>query len=658
MTLLSVRGGAAYIQAPSGFNTYFWSGVQGNQSMTITQSKTLSLVVEDGRGCQSESDTQIITVYTRPVLNLGPDTVFCSGQSKYINLGAGYASYQWSDNSTAQSRSIASSDTLWAKVQESVHQCWSLPDTIRTKVNKLPVVNLGNDTSFCQGKSVILDAGPNFKAYYWSNGPTSQKQTISNSAFVSVIVKDFNNCLSIPDTIDVRALTIPVLHLGPDTAFCRGDSVVLDAGSGYQTYWWSNGFSSSKQVIYNSITIMGKIQDAVNACWSKNDTIRISVNELPVKSLGSDRDFCEGTSVILDVGSYFNNYVWSNGFNGKTLFIYTSDTIGLSVQDPTSGCWSLADTVVLTMLDAPLVNLGPDSSLCIGDSLLLDAGTGFVSYQWSDAKTSQTRIIKNTKTLWVQVNDSNSCTSLRDTISIVFHALPHINLGIDTAICDKEEVLLDAGSHYSSWHWSDGYNQQNRIINSTTVVSVFVIDQYGCISNTDTVKVHVFPLPQPFLGNDTLISLNDTLILKTNTAFPEYHWNDGSNKDTLQIIANDKGVGTFSYWVLVTDQNGCSNSDTLELRIYDPVSIEEISELRCRLYPVPSHGMMYIEFEQSITENTIISITDMSSKIVYSNTLLKNSSKLEFDISHLSAGIYLLKIQNASGSGLKRFIKN
>ena len=37
----------------------------------------------------------------------------------------------------------------------------------------------------------------------------------------------------------------------------------------------------------------------------------------------------------------------------------------------------------------PVVDLGPETTICLGDVITLDAGAGFASYFWSDMQTTQ-----------------------------------------------------------------------------------------------------------------------------------------------------------------------------------------------------------------------------------------------------------------------------
>ena len=81
-------------------------------------------------------------------------------------------------------------------------------------------------------------------------------------------------------------------------------------------------------------------------------------------------------------------------------------------------CPSLSrDTVTITVLPLPPVNLGPDALTPCGVAITLDAGAGFVSYLWSTNETTQTISVDTTGDFSVTVTDANCCTN-SDTIHV------------------------------------------------------------------------------------------------------------------------------------------------------------------------------------------------------------------------------------------------
>ncbi len=61
---------------------------------------------------------------------------------------------------------------------------------------------------------------------------------------------------------------------------------------------------------------------------------------------------------------------------------------------------------------------------CPGDSLLLDAGAGYLQYLWSDGDTNRIRPVSQSDTMYVQVIDSNGCINHSSGVIVTVHAGP------------------------------------------------------------------------------------------------------------------------------------------------------------------------------------------------------------------------------------------
>ena len=103
------------------------------------------------------------------------------------------------------------------------------------------------------------------------------------------------------------------------------------------------------------------------------------------------------------------------------------------VTDSTINCpREVVDTIGVSVLALPVINLGLDTAYCVGDSILLNAGVGF-NYQWSTLETSQT-IYVTQGTYHVTITNGNNCMN-SDTIVVNENALPIIDLGVDETFC-------------------------------------------------------------------------------------------------------------------------------------------------------------------------------------------------------------------------------
>ncbi|MBK8614033.1 MAG: hypothetical protein IPN85_11235 [Flavobacteriales bacterium] len=99
-------------------------------------------------------------------------------------------------------------------------------DTIAVSFDAVPDLDLGNDTSVCEGLEVVLSAAsvPS-GTILWSNGSTSQSIMAQAGTSVSVVVT--NGGCSVSDTISIGLIPAPAVDLGPDRSICDGTSAVI-----------------------------------------------------------------------------------------------------------------------------------------------------------------------------------------------------------------------------------------------------------------------------------------------------------------------------------------------------------------------------------------------------------------------------------------------
>tara|TARA_B110000238_G_scaffold4648_1_gene4631 strand:+ start:405 stop:2684 length:2280 start_codon:yes stop_codon:yes gene_type:complete len=138
--------------------------------------------------------------------------------------------------------------------------------------------------------------------------------------------------------------------------------------------------------------------------------------------------------------------------------------------------------------------------------------------------------------------------------------LPTVNLGNDTVICDGEILTLDATVQNATYLWQDNSTNSTYDVINVGNYSVIITDSNGCI-NSDTIHVFLNPLPYIDLGNDIEICEGDVLTLDVYLEGASYLWSDNSTISSGDIDA------TGFYSVILTDSNGCSNSDTINVII-------------------------------------------------------------------------------------------
>ncbi|WP_052594524.1 PKD domain-containing protein [Aureispira sp. CCB-QB1] len=100
----------------------------------------------------------------------------------------------------------------------------------------------------------------------------------------------------------------------------------------------------------------------------------------------------------------------------------------------------------------PIVNLGPDTTVC-GNSLMLDAGNTGATFLWNTGATTQNLTATASGTYWVDVTDVSGTT--RDSIEVILVAPPNfITQPNDTSVC-RGLYRLEASSSAGLIEWRD-----------------------------------------------------------------------------------------------------------------------------------------------------------------------------------------------------------
>lgn len=200
------------------------------------------------------------------------------------------------------------------------------------------------------------------------------------------------------------------------------------------------------------------------------------------------------------------------------------------------------------------INLGPDTTICSGQHLTLNAGTiTGATYLWQDGSTASTLSVTTPGTYWVHVT-SGACTA-GDTIVVNTTPLPVVNLGNDTTVCFPNTVVLTAGVSGPTYHWQDNSTSNTYTVSASGSYSVTVTSQ-GC-SSADSVSVTVVPVPAVSV-TDTAVCLNQQVVLTATPSSPggTYIWSPGG-ATTQSITVN--AVSTSTYTVIFSTP-GCGSA--------------------------------------------------------------------------------------------------
>jgi hypothetical protein len=189
----------------------------------------------------------------------------------------------------------------------------------------------------------------------------------------------------------------------------------------------------------------------------------------------------------------------------------------------------------------------------------------------------------------------------------------------------------------------------NSTFTSTTTVYVEANDG-TCSSNRIPVTATINANPIVNLGPPVItINQGQSIVLNAGSGFSDYDWSTGATASSISV--NSDGT----YFVDVTDANGCHGYDTVVVNVLQiSVSENEISDA-IQLYPNPSTGMINIRV--NTTSRFRLDITDVIGQALITDSYKANSFfDRNYDLSSFAKGIYYLRITSESGNATRTII--
>ncbi|MCX6258030.1 MAG: gliding motility-associated C-terminal domain-containing protein [Bacteroidia bacterium] len=372
-----------------------------------------------------------VIIHPLPVVNLGPLTTnICPGTDTILNPGAGFAQYLWQNGSSSPTYPVNSAG-LYSVTVTDQYGC-SNSDAILITVLNSPVFSLGNDTSICQGTSLVLSVNYAQADYHWSTGASTSSITVQSEGTYWVTVS--NRCGESSDHIIITVIPALTVELGNDINICNGDSAVLDAGH-QPNYLWSNGATTETITVWSSGTYSVEVFNGNDQCPHSSDSVTVNLLNLPVVQLPNDTLVCQGTTVQINAtGQYITDYYWSTGSSNSSISV---NFPGIYFVTVTNVCSSASDSTTVFMSPTPALQITGDTTIFRKESVQLSVNTspGW-TYHWSPGTGLSDSLIANpiatptvTTTYYVTVTDSLGCTGHASmTITVVERPLPQLTV--------------------------------------------------------------------------------------------------------------------------------------------------------------------------------------------------------------------------------------
>jgi gliding motility-associated-like protein len=299
---------------------------------------------------------------------------------------------------------------------------------------------------------------------------------------------------------------------------CPGGEVTFGVPSGYVSYSWTSGQTAASITVPALGIYTVTVVDTANC--TATASVLVAQGTVPLSGLQDFFEICEGSPLQLSIPPFYTGYLWSTGSTSNVDTIGESGIYWVSMTS-SSNCVTIDTFEVLVRPYADL-DLGVDSNLCLGDTIILAADTGYVYYLWSTGSIQNSDTLTETTSAWLQVIDSLGCHTVSDTVQYNFYPVPAVPI----------IQVLPTGLHSSFANGYEWYFNGQVIVGQTAqdlpdpqpgTYSVVITNAFGCTAQSSPVVVEA-AAPGDFVSGGFSPNgdgLNETFFIEGIARFPE-----------------------------------------------------------------------------------------------------------------------------------------
>lgn len=581
-----------------------------------------TVTVTNASGCKGTSSKEIIETVVTPPSITPASPVICPSSVVVLDAGSGYSGYIWSTGSSSRTTTVNMAGTYTVTVTQG--GCQATGEVVVTASTLVPPVITPTPVVLCPGEIETIDAGSGYSTYVWSTGAVSQSINITTGGTYRVTVGD-GECTAVGSLTATNGLS-PTPSISPiNAAICAGSSIELVADSGYSSYEWSTGDNVDRTTVSMPGTYTVTVTNANGCKGTSSRQVVLSSGLNPSITPGNPR-ICLGSDVELDAGSGYSTYSWSEGSGSQQITVSIAGFYTVTVTN-VSGCSGTTSVEVIQSASlAPVINPAIPS-ICSGSSVVLDAGNGYDTYEWSVAgQMSQTLTVSMSGTYTVTVT-RGGCSG---TSSVVVQNVPNPVAGItgDMSICSGQTTQLVATGG-SGYDWSEVGNSTNTLtINpTTTTVYTVTVTNNGCKGTTSaTVVVRPSIQSTSALTHTRCGQSNGQINLTVSGGAGGYTYRWNPNLGNLEDPSN---LAAGGYALTITDAIGCTfrgsyditPSESLQITTFPTGTLCNQQNGRLDVFPTNGQGVYtYVlppyptnttgEFLNMTSGNYVLTVTD------------------------------------------------
>jgi gliding motility-associated-like protein len=586
----------ANVTGGTGAYSYAWTpNVSSGPTVTGATAGTYSVIVTDANGCTGTASTTVTQPQALTAV-VTTTNVTCYGDSNgTINIsvsgGSGSYTYTWSPNvSTTSSLSNAAPGTYVVTVADA-NGCSLVESIVITQpASPIIVTNIVHNVTCFNGNDgsilVLASGGPGSYTYQWASGQNTQYVTglsmsspFSSSTLFIVTVTDANGCsIVVIDTLrSPSAITSSIAATDVTCAGASNGSAILTVSGGRTpyAYLWSNLATTKDLTNVPGAAYTVIITDS-SGC-RHTDTITIHEPLPLVITLTTTNISCFGTnsgsiSAAVTGGTGAYTYAWTpNVSTGPSVSNAAPGTYTLLVTDA-NGCTATATTTITQPASAVSLVLSVTDITCNNANngaitTQVSGGSGSYTYAWTGSAAVTPNLSGlSAGTYTVTVTDANGCTATASGTTTNPAPITSSTTGTDVTCAGSANgtasvTTVNGGTAPYTYLWSNFAATQTISGLSGGLYRVIITDAHGC-EHRDSVFV-AEPLPLTATVSSTNVGCSGgntgsiTVTVTGGTGAYTYTWSPNVSSGP-----NVTNAATGTYYVTVTDANGCSLVDS------------------------------------------------------------------------------------------------
>jgi hypothetical protein len=365
-----------------------------------------------------------------------------------------------------------------------------------------------------------------------------------------------------------------------------------------------------------------------------------TINPLPSVNLGGQATLCSGNSLTLNATNTGSTYLWSTGATSPTISVNSAGTYQVAV---TNSCGTTTDAIIVQIKNSPVVNLGPDATICLNSALQLNAGNSDATYLWSTGATTAAISVVTPGTYSATV--TNACGSNTDSITISNKPQISVNLGVNLGLCQGKSIVLNAANAGATYLWNTGATTQSITVTTPGNYTVGVNNGCGTVSDQISIYDGSFIVKAP----DQIINLGSAAVLN---AFGgnSYTWSTGQITPSITVSP----ISNTTYTVTATNIYGCQSVVQVNVIISGTLdsNTPDYESASLQYYPNPVTDFLHVNYSETIKKVELHNLLGQSVLVVYPNEL-----KTVLNINHLNAATYFMIVSTDTKRKVFKVIK-